>query len=192
MGTSNFGAHNTRSICAVGLSDTDAWYWDDLSENIRQRAKKMGITLNASPILKEYEWIDNETKLITEEEDDFPMGKFDIVEIRIQIVQRSGYYEGAMIDYRLFVHYDYNDYEIEDEDFEVLDDVMDEIEEYIINYEPRKLGMFRIHRDRYKSALKKRLEDEIERLNGFCESVCDDKLAVCARFSNGETWYSKV
>jgi hypothetical protein len=51
---------------------------------------------------------------------------------------------------------------------------------------------FKQKRKNIRKWIEKRINTHIENCEKFCKENCDMELYVSARFSNGETWYSKV
>lgn len=54
------------------------------------------------------------------------------------------------------------------------------------------VGTFKIQKENIRKWIEKRINTHIENCEKFCKENCEMELAVSARFSNGETWYSKV
>ena len=85
------------------------------------------------------------------------------------IVIRSGYYAGAVLDYDVKVETSQGD-TLHLSDYDNVDDMIDD----------------------YMDILKDIVDTYIENCEKFCKENCEMELCVSARFSNGETWYSKV
>ena len=114
------------------------------------------------------------------------------------IVIRSGYYEGAVLDYDVKVEtsqgdtlhlsdYDNVDYMIDD-----YMNILKDIVEWKGHQHKWNVGTFEIQKKNIRKWIEKRINTHIENCEKFCKENCEMELCVSARFSNGETWYSKV
>jgi len=213
MATSNFYVKNAKSYYAFkgtyevendeGVMEEvtrDEWEWDELLDYIRYRgedgklfdcpsSEKYNSHMDARNICEtNTEWLI------------FGNGNAWITETNIEsvIVIRSGYYEGAVLDYdikvessqgEVFYLSDYNN--VNDMVDDYLDTMKDNVEwkGYMHKW---NVGTFKIQQKNIRKWLEKRINTHIENCEKFCKENCDVELKVSARFSNGETWYSKV
>ena len=53
-------------------------------------------------------------------------------------------------------------------------------------------GTFKIQKENIRKWIMKRIANEVEKCEKFCKESCEMELCVSARFSNGETWDTKV
>jgi hypothetical protein len=213
MATCNFWLKNAQSYYA--LKDTceyeneegvmeevprDEWDWDDLLDCIRYRGEE-GKIFNC-PSTETYNRR-MEARNICETNTDwltFGNGYAWTTDTNVEsvIVIRSGYYSGAVLDYDIKVEtcngdtfylsdYDNVDYMVED--------YLNAIED-IIDWKgyPHKwnVGTFKMQKKNIRKWIERRINAHIENCEKFCKENCDMELEVSARFSNGETWYSKV
>lgn len=114
------------------------------------------------------------------------------------IVIRSGYYEGAVLDYDVKVETSQGDtLHLSDYDNvdDMIDDYMDTMKDIVAwkGYQHKwNVGTFEIQKKNIRKWIEKRINTHIENCEKFCKENCEMELCVSARFSNGETWYSKV
>ena len=114
------------------------------------------------------------------------------------IVIRSGYYEGAVLDYDVKVETSQGD-TLHLSDYDNVDDMIDDYMDILKDIvawrgEEHKwnVGTFNIQKKNIRKWIEKRINTYIENCEKFCKENCEMELCVSARFSNGETWYSKV
>jgi hypothetical protein len=103
------------------------------------------------------------------------------LEIQVVVIVRSGYYEGANLDYEL--NYSINDYKDDN-----IESVVDEWE-YQAEKEYKK-GLVTINKPRVESYLESQGQVLVEQVEKIFEEV-STPLNVVASFSNGETIYAK-
>ena len=114
------------------------------------------------------------------------------------IVIRSGYYAGAVLDYDVKVETSQGD-TLHLSDYDNVDDMIDDYMDILKDIvawrgEEHKwnVGTFNIQKKNIRKWIEKRINTYIENCEKFCKENCEMELAVSARFSNGETWYTKV
>lgn len=114
------------------------------------------------------------------------------------IVIRSGYYAGAVLDYDVKVETSQGD-TLHLSDYDNVDDMIDDYMDILKDIvawrgEEHKwnVGTFNIQKKNIRKWIDKRISTHIESCEKFCKENCEMELCVSARFSNGETWYSKV
>ena len=107
------------------------------------------------------------------------------VEVNIEALTRSGYYEGSCYDVQGTVDVDGEKYDLFGEysfaECHVVDDNL------LGNY-----GLSKIHAShlvKKVEAIRAKLVEEAEKV---FRANCDNELVLTARFSNGEAWYSEV
>ena len=213
MATSNFYVKNAKSYYAFkdtyeveneeGVMEEftrDEWEWDELLDYIRYRgeegkffdcpsSEKYNRRMDASNICE------TNTKWLT-----FGNGNAWTTETNVEsvIVVRSGHYAGAVLDYDIKVETCNGDtFYLSDYDNvnDMIDDYLDAIKDIIEwNGYPHKwnVGTFKLQQKNIRKWIEKRINTHIENCEKFCKENCDMELYVSARFSNGETWYSKV
>ena len=114
------------------------------------------------------------------------------VNIDITIIARSGYYEGANLDFELEVSNDYydsyklGDYESEEELIDAMAD------EFVEDCEVYNYGLRKCFKKRYKAFLEAFIDEAIKYANNVLESLCEEEYSVVGVASNGETFYRKV
>jgi len=104
------------------------------------------------------------------------------IDVCINAIIRSGYYDGANLDWEISINIGNDQY----------DDDVDDIIDYIYYFmDNRNMGMAKIQAknaqlfiDSAKSELINELEDVYQKIS--------TPLRVSASFSNGETWYTKA
>ena len=205
MATSNFHAINAQSIYAItdeyvvdGQTYTrNEWDFQDLLCDIRYRGEEIGMT----PTKAHNRQMDATELCETESQwETFGNGKAWTTETNVEsvIVIRSGYYSGANLDYDIKVQ------TCEGDDFYLsgYEDVEDLLNDYMATLndivrwrgENHKWneGTFKMQAKNIRKWVLNRITEEAEKCENFCKANCDVELRVSARFSNGETWYTKV
>lgn len=212
MATANFWVRNAQSYYAINdtyntINDEgeevevmrDDWEWEDLLDNIRYHgeegkifdcpsSEKYNRRMDASNICE------TNTEWLT-----FGNGNAWTTETNVEsvICIRSGYYAGAVLDYDIkvstqgssFYLSEYNDVD------ELIEDYLNELEDLVDwhGYDHKwNSGTFKMQKKNIRKWIEKRINTHIENCEKFCKENCEMELAVSARFSNGETWYSKV
>ena len=126
----------------------------------------------------------------------FGNGNLFRAEIEITLGIRSGYYDGYNLDFDLTFNDGWgerkklSDYDCQEG---LIADIMDDIEYYATNDLAKgwNKGLFNCHKVNISKWIEKQIDMARESANNVCRSLCDDKLCVVARFSNGETIYEK-
>ena len=178
----------------------DEWDWDDLLDCIRYRGEE-GKIFNC-PSTETYNRR-MEARNICETNTDwqtFGNGNAWTTETNVEsmIVIRSGYYAGAVLDYDVKVetcegdYFYLSDYENMDDMIEDYLDTLKDIVEWKGHQHKWNVGTFKMQKNNIRKWIEKRINTHIENCEKFCKENCEMELAVSARFSNGETWYTKV
>lgn len=114
------------------------------------------------------------------------------------ICVRGGRYSGAVLDYDIKLR-NVRGTEFYLSEFDNMDDMIDcyllSMSEIIESYGIEhgwNIGTFKMHKTNIRKWLSKLVYSEIEKCEECCKKNCDVVLGICARFSNGETWYGKV
>lgn len=207
MSTANFSVINARGYYTIldtyecedenGVMQTyqrDEWDFEDIMNNIRYNSKfpypskDWNDKMDAKELCMASEW------------EIFGNGNAWTTDMCVEstIVIRSGYYSGAVLDYDIRLETSQGD-EFFLSDYDNVDDMVDnylDIVGDIVSWKGHNHkwndGTFKIQKKNIRKWIEKRVEDEIEKCESFCKERCDCQLAVRARFSNGETWYTKV
>jgi hypothetical protein len=105
--------------------------------------------------------------------------------VDIEILMRSGYYEGANLDYEI-------NYKVESVEF---DDLSEAFQAYYDvatwDFDMNK-GLAKIQAKNAVNRLEAMSDELIENVEKILKANCTHVLQVVARFSNGETLYSEV
>ena len=213
MATSNFYVKNAKSYYAFkdtyeveneeGVMEEftrDEWEWDELLDYIRYRGEE-GKFFDCPSSEKYNRHMD--ARNICETNTDwhtFGNGNAWITQTNIEsvIVIRSGYYAGAVLDYDIKLESSQGDlFYLSDYDNvnDMIDDYLDTMKDNVEwkGYMHKwNVGTFEIQKKNIRKWLEKHINTHIENCEKFCKENCDVELKVSARFSNGETWYSKV
>lgn len=213
MATCNFWLKNAQSYYAFNdtyntINDEgeeveltrDELEWDDLLDCICYRGKE-GKIFDCPSSEKYNRRMD--ARNICETNTDwqtFGNGNAWTTETNVEsvIVIRSGYYAGAVLDYDVKVETSQGDtLHLSDYDNvdDMIDDYMDILKEIVVwRGEEHKWneGTFKMQKKNIRKWIEKRINTHIENCEKFCKENCEMELCVSARFSNGETWYSKV
>ena len=114
------------------------------------------------------------------------------------IVLRTGYYQDCNLDFDVKVtdckgnQYLLSDYSDIGDLFEDYFTNLKEIVEWYGQDHGWNVGTLAMHRNNIEKWFTDHLSAEIEKCEAFCKKICDVQMKVAARFSNGETWYTKV
>ena len=180
MATGNFPIVNTNNYYCFGhqSEERESWDWaewqfyfDDYKDFIKEQMKQ-------NP-----EFIDTEKEGafgLWRESVDF--GGFNLA-VTYNLYIHSGYYSGYC--------FDFDDLDIEGIGFEVKE-ITQEDAYYILEcYYDQSVGWMKMQ----KKNLAKHLEQVRQRMeakiNEMFAKLCEDKLQVSCRFSNGEVWYER-
>jgi hypothetical protein len=212
MATCNFWVKNAQSYYAFndmckyeneeGVMEEvprGEWEWQDLMDDIRYRGRDGKIFT-----YKSEGWNRKmDAEGICETESDwqtFGNGNAWTTETNVEsfIYIRGGYYAGAVLDYDVKVETSEGDifrlYDYDNVD-DMIDDYLDALKD-IVDWKGSQhkwnVGTFKIQKENIRKWIEKRINTHIENCEKFCKENCEVELKVSARFSNGETWYTKV
>ena len=206
MATSNFMNVNAKQVYAIPSTymetdengneierNMDSWDYDDLMDSIADNAGWDRIEggdnnryYNGSYVCENIETLN--------------FGKsapsFLETTIKSTIIMRSGYYSGVNLDYEICVE-DCGGYDAcLSEGYENMINAMMENYRYLAERYATEdgwnMGLFNMQRKNIEKWLENAINEAVEKCEKICKENCNDQLVVEARFSNGETWYSKV
>lgn len=213
MATCNFWLKNAKSYYA--FNDTyevendegvmeevtrEDWEWEDLLDCICYRGKDSKIF--DCPSTEKFNRRMDARNICETNTDWLTFGNRNAwtteTNVESVIVMRSGYYAGAILDYDVKVETSQGD-EFYLSDYDNVDDMVDDyldtlkdIVEWKGHQHKWNGGTFEIQKRNIRKWIKRRINTHIENCEKFCKENCEMELKVSARFSNGETWYSKV
>lgn len=180
MGTANFYTKNASKyfVVLMGWEDEetgdyvypDEFALSDLKDNLRWELSKLGYQTD--------EGGDSDGTYIASKTVHKIYGDTE-VGFTLRAVLRSGYYEGAVLDYELL---DYEGYE------------SDDVSDYLYNFEYQSnmpQGMQTIQRKYAESWSQRELQEQINKLEELFENWSSPYKKV-AQFSNGETIYERL
>lgn len=205
MATGNFSKVNAKNYYVIYGTykdengeeiQRDSWDFDDLRECIREDGRETKLFTEKSD-----GWVDRDAQELCCESYDTHFGKSDfLTDTRIvrTIIMRNGYYEGGNLDWDIEItspdgcNFKLSEYDsLED----LIEDYMRSIRDYVDRWGADygwNMGTYKMHKKNIEKWLTKIIENEEEICEKFCKENCEDVYVVSARFSNGETWYSKV
>lgn len=126
------------------------------------------------------------------EDEDLILGT-TTVEIKIEIDVNPGYYEACNLDWDIRLRVPGSGYDCHLSDFSSLDDLGGDIYDAFMWYEDVwNDGLKKMQK---KNIIKKALDRIREvglKADEFCRKNCTGVYGISARFSNGETWYTKI
>lgn len=192
MGTSNFHKVNAKKVYACMMNEGENNYtsldYKDFRENIYH-------------LMEDYQECDYHTDSDSQRSmhelrsfyshyiGSFVSSRYirDICDIEVQInaFSRCGYYDGINLDYEIKVFI--NGYE-QDEQWKKY---FSYVEVYDQMEHPNK-GLAKIIYRKVEKWVDSEITRMTNNLEQIFESVCEHKLEVFARFSNGETWYNEA
>lgn len=187
MATANFPLVETTKYFCLGHYDEEreAWdewnwqiYWDEVNEMITSRFGEC----KQFSIRRDYE-SGNHFGTWTE------WMKFGGRELPVtmNLYLRSGHYSGAC--------FDFDTLQVEDEVFEVRDDIeadeMTKLLEWIFRYEDYSAGWCKMQAQNFARRVDEIRDKMIREIETVFEELCEEKLQVSCRFSNGEVWYDR-
>lgn len=212
MATANFNVINAQSYYVLnntyecendeGVMEEvvrDEWEWDDLLRDIRYWGEETEMFPCTSDNWNKKMDARNICESNTNWET-FGNGNAWTTETNIEsfIVVRSGYYCGAVLDYDIKLTTCEGD-EFYLSEYDNIDDLMKDYLNTIRDIVDWKgeqhkwnSGTFKIQKENIRKWIMKRIANEVEKCEKFCKESCETELVVSARFSNGETWYTKV
>lgn len=211
MATANFYVKNAKSyyvFSGVGEYENEngemeeryreGWEFDMIMEDIRNYGEYSGMFPSSSDRWDSY--LDARELCTSENYHNFGNGKCYLLQTTINssIYMRSGHYEGAVLDYDVQLESYYGD----TCDLSVCGDIDTMVEHFtdtlrdIIDWSGDicgwNKGTFKLQEKNIRKWLKALLEKEVEKCEKFCKQSCEMELCVSERFSNGETWYTRV
>lgn len=192
MATPNFCVINANTYHVIENVEFDEW--DDVIENIRTRGVREGYWASTHWNKK----MDAREICYTSSCERFGTAWTTETDITSTIVIRSGYYEGAVLDYEIeLVTSDADSFFLSDYDSidDLIDAYLDALEE-IIQWKGRQdkwnVGTFYIQKNNIRKWIDKRISDEIDKCESFCAENVDTELVCCGVLSNGEAVYERV
>ena len=203
MGTCNFHKRMASSYFVVDgkmYVDSDGEEYEDwhegcdvvddteyLVDDILERAKMDGWEKSDRRVVRDdialcEKWVD----------EDLILGS-TVVEMKIEINVNPGYYEACNLDWDIRLHIPGSGYDVHLSDFDSVEDLGEDIYDAFMWYEDEwNDGMKKMQKKNIiKKALDKIREVGLE-ADDFCRRNCTGEYGVYARFSNGETWYTKI
>lgn len=195
MGTSNFHNVNSSKIYAVCMNSFDEetqetvypeqYEYDEMKENVKDCILEMckenkDISFDLFPYRDRSELRSFPSSVLCSISKSKTIGGLEC-EVVLTSIIRSGYYEGANLDFQinsLICGYDCEDLYSEDECIEHYD--------YYSDYK----GISKTHAKQAYKWLEKTKNELSEKLEGVYQNI-SEPLVVVAQFSNGETIYQK-
>ena len=167
----------------------DEWEADDLIENIGCNIKEIGG-------VKENEWIGNDRNYgmqslgYLEESKDFGDVNVNVV---VKAVIQNAYYEGATLDYLIYIEDQYNG-EFKHSTGSYYDEDIDSILETVFDepYTDMNVGMRKIQARYAEKWAEQTIAKLSEKIEAIFEVYSEHKLGRTGVFSNGEAIYHKV
>ena len=183
MATGNFYNKNANNIYAIFQDDEYGdFIYDDVKGNI---TSDLGAYTKKSKAYLGYSnnfYVDAsviEVVSMTNELAGIP------ISVDIEILMRSGYYEGANLDYEIKYYVDSVEFDDLSEAYQAYFDVA------TWDYDMSK-GLATIQARNAAKRLEAMSNELVENVEKILWENCTKVLQVSARFSNGETWYSEV
>lgn len=185
MGTANFYVKNASKYFVVlensqeedgEVYPPEQWEIEDFKNDIHERFEQLPFGFQ-----KDDKWVDDSTYLGTMSID---RNFGDIsVEVQIDIILRSGYYEAAVLDWEVKFYVDGDEV---DQDYIWSD--------RIIEYSTSDMskGLQAIQFGHIRNWYPKAMDKLIEETEKVFETVCSTKLICIGRASNGEAFYKTV
>ena len=183
MATGNFYNNNANNIYAIFQEDEYADYiYDDVKDNISNDIEAYVKKSEAYLGYSNNYYMDAvliEVVSLTDEVAGVPLS------VDIDIVMRSGYYEGANLDYEIRYHADNVEFDDLSEAFQAYYDAA------TWDFDMSK-GFATIQAKNASKRLEAMSEELVENVEKILKENCTNILQVSARFSNGETLYNEV
>lgn len=183
MATGNFYNRNASNIYAIFQEDEfDDYIYDDVKANISNDLE--AYTKNSDACLGYANKYYRDASLIdiielTDEVAGVPFT------VSIEVLMRSGYYQGANLDYEI-------NYNIESVEFDEWEDAFQAYIDVATYDFGMSKGLATIQARNASNRLEAMSEELVENVEKILKENCTHVLQVSARFSNGETWYSEV
>jgi len=193
MATSNFYKKNADKYYVVMPSEEEARiedinWWNDKIKEIQDRFSDNRFS---DGFIEYNKWISRDTRMIGRVEVKLHYLNTDFY-LYVDILLRSGYYEGANLDYD-WKWYILNDY-FDIDNLTELDgyELVKEYEDWLIDYnwDVFNMGIWAMHKERLAKKLDNLLYNTTKDIEETFKEI-SIPMDVVARFSNGETWYAK-
>lgn len=201
MGTNNFASPSNAKDYYVVLTNReeeidgetqyfapDEWEIDDLKDNILSDIKAQGGFESRDTFCdRNYERTAlgelEETRVYADVE----------VGVRVVAVLQNAYYEGATLDYLIYVTVEGDEWKYSTGSYfdENIESILDEVGE-IQSYRGLNNGMVSIIRPKVESFLEATIDTLSEKMDNILEAYSEHKLKKVGQFSNGEAVYQKV
>ena len=183
MATGNFYSINARNIYAVYQeNEHDDFIYDDVKNNISNDLVTYVKSSEAYLGYSDNNYVDAclfDVVSLTEEVAGIP------ISVDIELLMRSGYYEGANLDYEIM-------YEVDNVKFDDISEAWQAFYDVATwDYDMNK-GLATIQAKNASKRLESMCDKLVENVEKILKENCTHVLQVSARFSNGETWYSEV
>lgn len=196
MATSNFNSrHNTSNIFAIGMECEDEFQFNDMLRWIKTDGKLEGFTTDNKYYFEDA-ILGKEIYPSVFDDELFELCFHEVITLE------SGYYQGAQIDFDISIMTNRGTTCIESLfDYKDIDEVVDAVVyclyddlrwTNVSDFSKWNKGLLKMNEKKVRAKVKSLIEEETAKLNEFCKRHTEVELAVSARFSNGETWYSKV
>mgnify|MGYP001547179069 CR=1 FL=1 len=188
MGTSNFYKENASSYFAVCMDEDWEFELDCLNSCFEERGYEL-IGDGHYDYDKQVLAFKDYNVGLKENDDDFT--------VKVKVLLRAGYYEGANLDWEIEVESNWLDYEDFRDYFdyansERLEVVLEEFAEVnrrdVWMSEPYTMDQ----QHQIYNNINSTIERAIEEVEKDFKDLSSHELKASARFSNGETWYSEV
>lgn len=126
------------------------------------------------------------------EDEDLVLGTTPF-EIRIEVIVRPGYYAACNLDWNIRIRIPGSGYDVRLSDFDTQGDLGDDIYDAFMWYEDVwNEGLKKMQKKNIIEKALARIDEVGLKADEFCRRMCTGEYAVSARFSNGETWYTKI
>lgn len=191
MATRNFYVKNANDVYAFGMEAEDCFDYDDSIDRI----KEAGVSRYGFEETSGNDGDRDFCGFYILNKDfgcrDFYNSELS-VDINIIIIERSGYYQGANLDFELEVSNDYYDpYKLGD--YESEDDLIDTMaEEFVEDCDVYNKGLRKCFEKRYKAFLEDFIDEAIKYANNVLKNLCEEEYSLIGTASNGEGFYQKV
>ena len=176
MATSNFHNVNSSDIFAVELENE--FDYDDLIENLKSEFNNQCKSWYEGNGNDPHESRSYPSKVLGSIAESIQYKEFGI-ECKLSVIVRSGYYSGCNLDWNM-------EYSLGGDAFE-LDDLAYNLR-YQLDFSKSKSEKYALMASKKMTKIENSMVELTERIYG----MYTDKIGVVARFSNGETIYSKL
>ena len=183
MATANFPPVQTSKYYTFGHNNAERESWDDLDWHIFFSEMDAIISDRFDQCPQHYS-ATNDRASFGRWHDSFDFAGLK-VDAHINLFVRFGYYEAAVFDIDTFSveGYEFDTYS----DIEAADvaDILADMYDMPAGWYTMQAANFA----RRLNALRQTMKAAIEKVYA---GLCEERLAVCARFNNGEVWYSRA